>query len=93
MSSLFYILFGEHYISSRDNNYLSLVLLDLLNCKVSHRVDRAQISMYFDSTMSINVIYNLNVDTVPHQLSQPNSDAQPLIGWGYIDVYKSYTHC
>ncbi len=76
MSSLFYILFGEHYISSRDNNYLSLVLLDLLNCKVSHRVDRAQISMYFDSTMSINVIYNLNVDTVPHQLSQPLSQSQ-----------------
>jgi len=74
VSSLFYILFGEHYISSRDNNYLSLVLLDLLNCKVSHRVDRAQISMYFDSTMSINVIYNLNVDTVPHQLSQPLSN-------------------
>ena len=28
-----------------------------------------------------------------HYVSQPNSDTQPLIGWGYIDVYKSYTHC
>ena len=91
MSSLFYILFGEHYISSRDNNYLSLVLLDLLNCKVSHRVDRAQISMYFDSTMSINVIYNLNVDTVPHQLSQPLSQSQLESDGGTVGIKEAPT--
>ena len=28
-----------------------------------------------------------------HYVSQPNSDTQPLIGWGYIDVYKTDTHC